>query len=176
MGAIKDAFLNYTKWGATKFTDLFTIPFTNTGKTDGLKWHLQEMRSKTADAIAALEEADNSLVEEIRQEIVKEINEVIVLLKKADNNLLLEAEKKITELKNEMTNNIGLLEENKNSISELDSEIENNKFQIMPMSGFENGFLSPNQGFPFGWGEEPALILIAKYNEKKYIKILTEVK
>ena len=135
MGAIKDAFLNYTKWGATKFTDLFTIPFTNTGKTDGLKWHLQEMRSKTADAIAALEEADNSLVEEI-----------------------------------------GLLEENKNSISELDSEIENNKFQIMPMSGFENGFLSPNQGFPFGWGEEPALILIAKYNEKKYIKILTEVK
>lgn len=55
MGAIKDAFLNYTKWGATKFTDLFTIPFTNAGKTDGLKWHLQEMRSKTATAIDSLE-------------------------------------------------------------------------------------------------------------------------
>lgn len=150
MGVIKDAFLNYAKWGATKFTDLFSFPIVNFEKNDGLKWHLQEIRQKTADAIAALEEADN--------------------------NLLLEAEKKITELKNEMTNNIGLLEENKNSISELDSEIENNKFQIMPMSGFENGFLSPNQGFPFGWGEEPALILIAKYNEKKYIKILTEVK
>ena len=55
MGAIKDAFLNYTKWGATKFTDLFTIPFTNAGKTDGLKWHLQEMRSKTATAVDSLE-------------------------------------------------------------------------------------------------------------------------
>lgn len=51
---IKEDFLNFTKWGANKFTDLFTIPFVNGTNTDGLKWHLQEIRQKTYDAIAAL--------------------------------------------------------------------------------------------------------------------------
>ena len=74
MGAIKDAFLNYTKWGATKFTDLFTIPFTNAGKTDGLKWHLQEIRSKASTAIDSLETsilANDSKITTLQNKIVE---------------------------------------------------------------------------------------------------------
>ena len=51
---IKEDFLSYTKWGATKFTDYFSMPFKNVSRTDGLWKHLQEMRQKMYDAIAGL--------------------------------------------------------------------------------------------------------------------------
>lgn len=51
---IKEDFLSYTKWGATKFTDFFHILLLNLTGDDGIAWHLQEIRQKTYDAIAAL--------------------------------------------------------------------------------------------------------------------------
>lgn len=55
MSSIYNKFLQYSKWGAGKFTDLFGLPFVNEGKDDGLKWHLQEIRAKTGEAINELE-------------------------------------------------------------------------------------------------------------------------
>lgn len=60
MGIIKDNFLSYAKWGASKFNDFFTMPFVNESGTDGLAWHLQEIREKTATAVNQLEEAINA--------------------------------------------------------------------------------------------------------------------
>ncbi len=55
MGLITNTFNTYSKWTALQFIDLFNIPFVDATKTDGLKWHLQEIRQKTHDAILALE-------------------------------------------------------------------------------------------------------------------------
>lgn len=56
MGLISNTFNSYNKWTASKFTDLFNMKFVNETKTDGLMWHLQEIRQKTYDAILALED------------------------------------------------------------------------------------------------------------------------
>ncbi len=72
MGLISNSFDNYSKWGALKFTDLFNMPFVNEDKTDGLKWHLQEIRQKTYDALLALEnkvDGNSSAINTLAQEI-----------------------------------------------------------------------------------------------------------
>lgn len=53
---IKEDFLDYTgnKWGASKFTDKFSLLFKTLDKTNGLWTLLWEMRQKTYNAIAAL--------------------------------------------------------------------------------------------------------------------------
>lgn len=60
MGAITDKFESYLKWGATKFSDLFGFDVLNSDGTDGLKWLLQEDRSKTSVAISELEDGINA--------------------------------------------------------------------------------------------------------------------
>ncbi len=72
MGLISSIFNTYDKWGALKFTDLFNMPFVNEDKTDGLKWHLQEIRQKTYDALLALEnkvDGNSSAINTLAQEI-----------------------------------------------------------------------------------------------------------
>lgn len=56
MGKISEKFNEYKKWGASFFTDWFTFPFVNKDENDGLKWHLQEIRFKTHEAIVSIEE------------------------------------------------------------------------------------------------------------------------
>ena len=53
---IKEDFLDYAgnKWGASKFTDKFSLLFKTRDKTNGLWTLLWEMRQKTYNAIAAL--------------------------------------------------------------------------------------------------------------------------
>ncbi len=72
MGLISNIFNTYDKWGALKFTDLFNIPFVNADREDGLKWHLQEIRQKTYDALLALEnkvDGNSSAINALAQEI-----------------------------------------------------------------------------------------------------------
>ena len=78
---IKEDFLNYTKWGATKFTDYFTMPFKNASKTDGLWKHLQELRQKTYDAIAGLE---NGKVDKIQLTTTNETSKIPIFNKNGE--------------------------------------------------------------------------------------------
>lgn len=74
MGAISDKYNLYAKWGATKFIDLFSFLHVNATGTDGLKWHLQEIRSKTHVAVSELETsflAADSKITTINNKIVE---------------------------------------------------------------------------------------------------------
>lgn len=79
MELISSIFNTYDKWGALKFTDLFNMPFVNEDKTDGLKWHLQEIIQKTYNALLAVEnkvDCNNSAINVLARTIEGRVEEI----------------------------------------------------------------------------------------------------
>lgn len=102
MGKIADKFNEYKKWGATKFTDFFTFPFINRTHDDGEKWHLQEIRLKTYDAIISIEEwivnkvkksnvNGNIVVDDNEMEVYKHPNHSGDIISDSDGNTVLQS-------------------------------------------------------------------------------------
>ena len=117
MGKIADKYNEYKKWGATKFTDLYTLLFVNKEETDGLKWHLQEIRAKTHEAIVSIEEwisnkikkstkNGNILVDDVELEVYKHPNHSGDIISDSDGNTVLQANTVKTEniVNNSITN------------------------------------------------------------------------